>query len=983
MVKRLLIFVASLLVSSTSFGSIVINEVMPKNVSFEVNDQFQFSGWAELYNSGSEAVDVASYFFSDSPSDPNKWQVPSDESNPESTIIPAKGFLTIYFDEIEVPEDYWGPVKPSLHANFKMPAKNGGLYMFDEAGQQVDRMVYDTTYRNISFGRVEDGQNATGYFLTPTRGASNNDAKVSEKQVSQAYFDLTPGFYKGEQTVNIKTDDASADIYYTIDGAEPTKEKGKLYKEPVKMSKNTVLRAAVYRDGYIPSDAISATYFINERDINLPVVSLISDPEYLYSDDIGILVSGGWYGNEVPSGCGGPDAGQEANYMTDWDRPANFEIFDAQAKAEHLNQEVKIGNFGACSRTKYVKSLKVKANKVYGDKELDYALFKEKPNLRWKSVVLRNSGNDFGRAYLRDGFMQTVACRTGVDHQAYQPSVVFLNGKYYGMLNIRERTNKDFVFSNYGYDEDEIYINVGSHANEGTTYDAVDKLAKLSAEELNEEGRFEEIDHLIDVNEFLDYFLAEIFCSNRDWPGGNIKAWKAKNGGKWRWILYDTDFGLSLYEKNYAYDGVNQAKRNSAFSGFIKNSEIRSRFLAKCCVQFTTTYSPERMTAILDSMVKDIDQEARVYERYLIDHHAVEGNFDDNIGLIRQFIEKRIPCLYKLLPKSFACDTATIQITSETKGATYKLNEEPIEKTDFTGVFYTKTPYRIEAVAPAGYMFDHWVVSRDGKSETSYDVIYRDTLVAQSYKAVFKQDASYDPAANHVVINEICTKNKVYLDEYRQQEDWIELYNAGAEDVNLAGKYLSCSKDTLDMYQFPTDRADLTVIPSGGYLVVWADKDPEQGSLHADFKLPVSLPKTILLSEKKNGKMVVLDSVTYEVHNEHQSYARFVENGQVKWAKTYMVTFADRNIPMSEVVSVASENFSISIYPNPVEEQMTIVSNNEETMNVKVVSASGMVVMESDVRSGEMIPMGQLQQGVYMLYVNSTEGSAVLKVVKK
>lgn len=974
MVKRFIFSVASLLVSSLSFGSIVINEVMPKNVSFMVDDSLQFSSWAELYNSGAEAVDIANYFFSDTSAISDKWQVVSNEEHPDLTVIQPKGHLVVYFDGTEN--------GTTLHANFKLPAKKGGLYLFDESGRQIDRMVYDTTFRNVSYGRAEDGGKNLVFFLKPSRGASNNGVQSATVQTPKPIFSLAPGFYQGEQEIKISDADASAQIYYTLNGNEPTKEKGMLYNGPIRINKNTPVRAAAYRDGQIPSDVATTTYFVNERNINLPVVSVVADSTYLYDVEIGMLVRGKRNGIIVPTGCSGPDAGRKANYMTDWDRPANFELYDGQKK-EQLNQEVKIGNFGACSRTKFVKSLKVNAGKVYGDKQLDYAIFKEKPNLRWKSVVLRNSGNDFGRAYLRDGFMQTVVCCMGVDHQAYQPSVVFLNGKYYGMLNIRERTNKDFIYSNYGYDEDEFYLNVGSHANEGTTYNDVLKLARMTEEELNFDGRYEEINDLIDVDEFLNYFLAEIYSSNTDWPGGNIKAWKPKNGGRWRWILYDTDFGLSLYNENYVNKSIGTAKKNEAFSGFLKNKKIKERFVAKCCVHLATTFQPSRMKAILDSMAKDIDQEARVYERYLSDNGKVEGMYDDNIQTIKRFIDNRIEYIHSDIMKTFSCEQAPISISSDTKGATYLLNEEPIKSNNFEGIFFTKTTCALEAVAPTGYLFDHWEISRNGKTETVYDAMVSDTLCAQSYKAYFKEDASYDPAVNKVLINEVCTKNKVYLDEYRQSEDWIELYNTGKDAVNMAGKYLSCSADTLDMFQFPSDNASATTIPAGGYMIVWADKDPKQGPLHADFKLPFSEARTIILSEKKNGSFSILDSVTYKLHQEHQSYARFVEQGKVFWATTNEVTFAAKNAPMTELPVVVSEDFTIAVYPNPVEDRLSLISSTETPMSVKIISVTGTIVAEETMTSGESINLEHLNKGVYMVFVNSAEGSAIMKIVKK
>lgn len=973
MMKKFFFWCALVIAPMASYGSVVINEVMPKNICASVDDNFQFSSWAELYNSGSEAVDVSSYTLTDSVLLSDKWRIVADEADPSKTVIQPGGFLVIYLDGSTV-----DPLP--LHASFKLPAKKGGLYLFDESGSMVDRVSYDTTYRNVSYGRAEDGSKNFVHFLKATPGASNNGGASSTVQTPAPTFSLKAGFYNGEQSVQISDADGSAEIYYTTDGSEPTKEKGRRYEGPIQISSNTPLRAAAYRDGQIPSNVISSTYFVNERNINLPVVAIVSDPEYLYGDELGLLVAGK-NGSAVPSYCSGPD--RKANYWNDWDRPANFELFDANKK-EQLNQEVKIGNFGACSRTKFVKSIKVNAAKIYGDNELDYSIFKEKPNLRWKSIVLRNSGNDFGRSYLRDGFLQTAASCLDIDHQAYQPSVVFVNGAYYGMLNIRERTNKDFIFSNHGYDDDEFYLNEGSHAKEGTTYDQVMSLANLSSEEINAPGMFAKIDSVIDVNEFLNYFLAEIYVVNRDWPGGNIKAWKPKAGGKWRWILYDTDFGFSLYEQNYNTRSIAQlANKSETFYGLMQNEKLKLRFLAKCCVHLATTFSEKRMSAILDSLLNNVRTEAEYYAGYLSEKKKIEGSFDENISAIRKFISMRVPYLYRDLKATYGPDSLRTRIFSSQKNAKFLLNGEPINMNDFSGLYFQNTPCDIEAVVPAGYLFDHWVVTRNGSTETVREPLIHDDVCADSYEAFFLEDASYDPDENKVLFNEICTKNKVYLDEYRQTEDWIEFFNTGKDDVDMAGLYISSSVDSLDMYKIPSGHASVTTIPAGGYLIFWADNDPEQGALHTNFKLPFYESGTLFLSEKKNGSFVILDSITYQLHERHQSYARLVENGKVTWKATNLVTFAGPNLPPTAVRDVVSNELAVSFYPNPVTDKLFISASTEEALNVRLISLMGNVVVEDSLRSGESIDLSHLGKGVYMLWVKSSDGYAVAKIVKR
>ncbi len=423
---------------SLSKATVFINELMPRNLSYLINEDFNFEGWVELFNSGTQSVDISGCYFSDDSNNLLKWKIKT------SGLLQPGQFVVIYFDELD----------KANHASFKLKPEGGILILSDSGGNLIDRLAYAASHRNISYGRKTDGGTSLEFLLNATPGKSNNGTASTFDKIEAPSFDLPAGFYPSAQQVTIKAP-AGARIYYTTDGSEPQADKAILYTAPVPVANNTPLRAIAVIAGSLPSDITTASYFINSGSEALPVVSLVTGPDMFYGDEIGMLVAGK-NGSEVPDYCMGPDA--VANYWNDWDRPCNFEFFDAAGK-QQLNQEVKVGNYGNCSRTKYVKSIKINTTKAHGGENgnrLDYALFQEKPNLKWKSIVLRNSGNDFGHSFLRDAFMQQiVAGKMDVDYQAYQPAVVFVNGEYYGMLNIRERTNKDFIYSNYGLDEGE------------------------------------------------------------------------------------------------------------------------------------------------------------------------------------------------------------------------------------------------------------------------------------------------------------------------------------------------------------------------------------------------------------------------------------------------------------------------------------------------------------------------------------------------
>ncbi len=969
---------ALILASGSAWASVVINEIMPKNVSYKLDDQFQYSGWAEILNNGAEDVDVSLYFFSDEAENPTKWQMVTDN---KALVLKPGDFAVVYFDETEAADEDEDALP--LHANFKLPAKKGCLYLADESGTEIDRMAYDTVYRNLSYGRTEAGTLA--HFTQPTPGKVNASNSAASIQTAAPTFSLAPGFYTQAQTIAI-TADPSSSIYYTTDGSEPTRESNQ-YKEPLKFEANTPLRAIAIKDGEINSEITTASYFFNEDVQKLPIVSLVTAPNLLYSDSIGIFVAGKktGHGELVPSYCNGPDT--RANYYTDWDRPCNFELFD-RSKKEHLNQEVKISNFGACSRTKYIKSIKVKSGKIYGNNKFDYSIFEEKPNLKWKSVVLRNAGNDFGRSYLRDGFIQTLLIgQADIDHQAYQPSMVFVNGAFHGMLNIRERTNKDFIYSNYGLDENEFFLNEGNWANQSESgYDELQELCK--SKDMNADGIYEKLDEEIDINECLNYFMIEMYCGNQDWPGGNIKCWRDKrDGGKWRWILYDTEYSMSLYSNTLNANCFQYAAKHNLFGPMIKNDRIRERLLAKFCVHFATTFEPKRAEKVLDSLIANIQPDVKRHIEKIQSAYKLEKDFDEDIQTIRTFINGRLDVMYKNTNKKFSVDTLPIRIYSDLKDATFTINEEPIKTSDFSSYFFTKTYCQISANEPSGYTFSHWEIKLPNEKNALelHERTYCDTFVGGSFKAVYMPNTNFNANKPQIYFNEVCAANTIYVDEYRQDEDWIELYNDGSKDYPLGGLYMSNNKGNLGLFQIPA--SDSTTIKAKGYLVFWADKDTMQGVRHLNFKLPSAQSGALFLSEKGNNGFQIIDSVTYKPHKENESYAHFgkYDTTDPTWKVTGRTTFESLNIlgrSLDAPIVTIGEAFAY-IYPNPAEEWLNISTSWESECQCVISTLSGLTVKTLSVRDGDQVSLGDLQQGLYILRLQTPEGIMTFKLIKK
>lgn len=1194
MKKRNNILLLGVLMASQTFASVHINEIMVRNTSFKVNENFNFEGWVELYNSGAEEVDLRNCFFSNSASNIYMWQ---NQSN-DCTIAP-KSYVIFYFDELD----------KGNHASFKLDSDGGTLVLADGSGNILDKVTYPKPYRNASYGRTEDGGNTLSFLTTPTMNESNSNAKAASGQTAAPQFSKAGGFYSGQQTITITAEDNSAKIYYTTDGKEPTTQSS-LYSSPININTTTPLRAIAVINGEVSSDVTTATYFIGVNDIpmNVKVISLVTDRDYVYGDELGALVVGR-NGSTVPSTCGAMD--RTANYMNDWDRPCNFELFDEQ-KNEQVNQEVKIGAFGACSRTKSIKSIAVKANKACGKNKIDYTLFREKPALKWKSLVLRNSGNDFGRMLFRDGYIQTLAASgMDLDHQAYEPVVVFMNGEYYAMLGMRERTNKDFVYSNYGLKEEDFCINATSISNPSIcdNYNEVKNLGNAS---------FDKIDETIDVDEFLNYVLTEIYIFNKDWADNNNKAWKRNENGKWRWILYDTEYSTSLYEENMTGNGFTNLSKVSFYSDIIKNTEMKRRLMTKLVAHAGTTFGEDHTAYVLDSMMNILNKEADYFRDFLAKKNIKEssGTWKDEAMKVRNFIVARQNVVMGHFSSNLQLGNAVpLRIYANIPGASYELNGlETIKKDDFRSHYFSGSAIQVKANAPTGYKFKNWEVCKEnyiiseeenwkylylsdsvtvpsnwkessfndndwtsgqaplgsgvsyyvntsvsgtsntggwgggifgapgdetgggigggdwggigggdwggigggdwgggswtipgmggtsGKStllrkEFTIDnvnslsselqclahindgaVIYingrevyrynlennaQDTAKAllsmdsyatihfdipRSYltsgknviavslhcasgnstlafdlsildentgvtttqtssnkeysanvndalvlRAVFEKDES-NTKYDKLYINEVCAANKQYVDEYRQDEDWIEIYNDGESPVDLGGLYLSDKRKTLDRFKIPTGNPSKTTVPAKGYIIFWADADSSaQGPLHTNFELSKDKGQTVSLSRMVNGQIQVIDSVRYQPHAEGESYSRFSYTGDGAWTITSRPTFSKKNAyyPLLKastsdipLVENGTEKDVPQIYPNPATDYLWFSFPNDEKGIVNITDLTGRIILTKEVKSGESINVDGLERNMYMVIISVGGERYTTKIVK-
>jgi len=310
-----------------------------------------------------------------------------------------------------------------LHTNFKISSDGEHIVLSDAIGNQIDSIFTAKLSSDISLGRKPDGSEEWKFFDVPTPGSSNISEGFLPVPASLVQFSAAGGFYQSGINLQLSTEESTDSIFYTVNGSEPTGE-STLYTTGISISEPITVRARVITNGHLPGEITSNSYLINGSH-ELPVIFVSTDSSNLWDYDYGIYVKGPNAEADFPY--------KEANFWQDWERPANITMYEPDGTlAFQIDAGIKI--FGAYSRGHDQKSLSIHCRKSYGFESINYKLFDDQDIDKFKTIILRNSGNDFNNTMLRDPFCNIVVSSLNLDHQAYRPAVVYLNGEYWEFI---------------------------------------------------------------------------------------------------------------------------------------------------------------------------------------------------------------------------------------------------------------------------------------------------------------------------------------------------------------------------------------------------------------------------------------------------------------------------------------------------------------------------------------------------------------------
>lgn len=541
--------------------TLIINEVMNYNISYLPHNGSSYYDWLEIFNNSDENISLKDYYLTTNMDNPNKWNLP------DVTLKSGEYYVVIASGEPNLSTTKY------VHTNFKI-SDIESIYLTKNS-TIVDSMFVANIPINYSIGRGDYG---LYYYSTATPLAKNGSGKreISYSPTSS----MKPGIYNNTQEINV-TLNSHGTIYYTLDGSKPNKS-SKVYNGPISLKKTTVLKTISIENAKYESEVNTFTYIINENH-NFDVFMISMDPQEFTK--------------------------MQKNPNTfDYEKEAYAEFFEQDGNSFSIPCSIKL--FGGSTRFLAKKSYAIKFKKKTGAGKLEYQLFENRDYSSYDSLILRSGSQDYTKSLFRDVLMTSLLDgKTSVMVQAYRPTILYINGDYYGIYNIRERIDEDFVANNQNVKTDTtniIKIDREVRAGSITTYDKL--LNYLTTHDMSLKANYEYIKTQVNVQDIADLWIAETWVTNHDIV--NVRYYQNSyfDENRWHAIFFDLDY--AMYNVNHNYFAFSTSPEGMTSRGYsttilrnlLKNSEFRSLYLERLAYQVKNVWNTERVLQYIDDL---------------------------------------------------------------------------------------------------------------------------------------------------------------------------------------------------------------------------------------------------------------------------------------------------------------------------------------------------------------------------------------------
>lgn len=761
-------------------GGISINEVCPENTFYKAPDGELYS-WIEICNSSTSTVDMSGWGLSDDPEDPMKCTLAA------GTVLKA-GQKTVIF------------CSPN-HAQIDITGEKNILILSDKKGNEQDKIVFGKTEPDTSYGQFPDGSG--NYFNMECTPYKSNVSPNEKIEVIQPEFSHESGFYNNDFMLSIKVPEGTK-VYYTLDGSEPTTD-SKLYNSNIRVfdksdspnvwsartdissygavppdknvDKAFLIRAvAVDSDGR-KSRTVTASYFLGKTNSSyyrdMKVISIVTDPENLFNYNTGIYVKGRAFDTQNYSGI--ETWNMNANYTQkgkEWEREAFMEVFDSGEKV--LSQNVGIRIKGATSRATPQKSFNIYAREEYGGKKLKYDFFDgQAVNAvtgeqieSYDTLTIRNAGNDIAFSYLRDNINQKLISDRPLTMQTMNECILFIDGEFWGFYTLTEKTDDSFIKNHYGIKKKNVAVIKNNELEEGTNDDLKDwnsLLSKAARTDMTVDENYKEFCRHVDTDSMIEYFAAQIYWCNSDWPSNNFAVWRSDKiddsnpyaDGKWRMLLFDTDFTTGLYQNNdtrYTSDGFSRINSygdniSRTFMHLLRNEEFKEKFCTVFMDLANYNFSPERTDKIIEEYKEKYSQQiSDTNERFYASTFTMANGvrrFDNEMNTIKDFYRNRFTYASDSLKRITGSGSLNSVTLRKNANGSININTitPDISVKDWCGQYFSDYGITLKAVPDDGYEFDKWEITGTkilkAEIKSSKIIITPDNDV--TVKAVFKK----------------------------------------------------------------------------------------------------------------------------------------------------------------------------------------------------------------------------------------------------
>lgn len=667
----------------TGQAQILINEVMQSNIDCIMDDLNDFpDAWVELYNAGATSVNLDQYLLGTKLDGSNAWRL-------ASRSIASQAHTIVYCDKEST----------GMHTSFRLETgKDCTIYLFDNNMAIADsvHIEHKQPAPNISYGRKTSGSEEWGYQYTPTPQALNLGI-ICTDILGEPIFSEPGRVMTTSQTINLslslpEDSPEGTQIRYTTNGDEPTTS-STLYTSPIKISSNMMVRAKLFCNGYLSPRSTTHSYLFLGRNMTLPVVSIVTKNSYFKDNKIGILVNGTYNSSKH-------------NYEYNWRRPINFEFFTEADSASEMNVLCETRVAGAATRSASLKSMALYTHKRFGQKHFKYEFWPDQrpDQTHYKSFVLRNAGNDFDYLYMRDAIIQrSVAQHVDLDWQAWRPAIIFMNGVYKGILNFRERSNEDNIYSNYDELEDIDMVENWYELKQGT----LDNFNEFTTFYKETGHTWDEYAERMDLIEYINLMVMNLYYNNQDFPGNNFVMWRPREeGGRWRFVAKDTDFGLGLYGSSNSYKTIewlynpnydynrnwaNKSDHTRLFRRLMEVPEFEREFIDRAAIYMGDFLNYDAVWKIWGPMYNEVKTEYPNHRKLINEWWP---NYSSELSTAQNWLKGRTDQFYSQLKSYYQLGSAIkLYINkdvpeADTEGVDISMNGVMLSSPYFNGKFF-------------------------------------------------------------------------------------------------------------------------------------------------------------------------------------------------------------------------------------------------------------------------------------------------------